>query len=233
LLAALARGVLSVALEPVVDLAVGRIAGVRVTVPGPGADALWAAADHAGAGRQLVAHLVGKARATASDLQLDTYVVLPPGVLTDVSLADELAPIAPAGTVLIASAEALVAQSSPAMLDVLARLRVKGFRLCAEGFSAGELEGLPLTHVELSPDLVATSAATGDPAPLLPAVDASRALGVPLLGRCTTAAEFDLLLQVGCSFAHGPFLAAAVAPEQLPQVVREWTAPPVAVDTTR
>jgi DNA-binding SARP family transcriptional activator/CheY-like chemotaxis protein/EAL domain-containing protein (putative c-di-GMP-specific phosphodiesterase class I) len=230
LLRALDDGTLAVTLEPVVDLAVGRVTGVRATVPGLDADDLCSAADAAGLSRRLVVRLLEQAAGPATALDLETFVTLPPGLLTDVGLADALAPAAPRGTVLVASEAALTAATGPAMFDVLARLRVKGFGLCAEGLSGPALERLPLTHAELAPSLVATAASSGDLAPLQTTVDASRSLGVPLLGRCTSAAEFDLLLQVGCSFAHGPFLAAGVPPERLPQVAREWTAPPVAVD---
>lgn len=225
--ASLAAGTLEVRMEPVVDLGAGRVTGFRVLVPGPFADDLAAAADAAGLGRPLAQWLVGRAATAGFGLGLDAFVELSPGLLRDVGLADGLAAISSERIVLVADAAALTAQSSAAMLDVIARLRVKGFGLCVDGFREGALERLPLTQVQLPAALVATAARSGDVSPLQPAVDASRRFGVPLLGHCATSGEFDVLLQLGCSLAHGPYLAEAVDAGELAQIARGWTAPPV------
>ncbi|MBJ7469990.1 MAG: EAL domain-containing protein [Solirubrobacteraceae bacterium] len=233
LAAALDDGTLAVDFEPIIDLATGRVAGLRPTVRWPFADDLLVAADDAGLGRRLVEHVLREARAATRRLDLDAFVELTPNLLTDVSLADGLAAITRERVVLVAGAGALASHDSPAMLDVLARLRVKGYGLCLDGFDLGALERLPLTHIQLPADLVIAAASTGDSTQLGPAVDGSRLLGVPLIGRCETEAEFELLLAVGCSFAHGPFLAPAAPGAQLERAVEEWTAPPVTIDGSR
>lgn len=230
---ALAAGALAVDFEPIVDLATGRVAGLRPAVRWPFADDLLVAADAAGLGRRLVEHVLRETRAATRRLNLDAFVELTPGLLTDVSLADGLAAITRERIVLVAGAGALASHDSPAMLDVLARLRVKGFGLCLDGFEAGPLERLPLTHIQLPAGAVMAAASAGDSAELAAAVAGSGLLGVPLVGRCETADEFELLLAVGCSFAHGPFLAAGVPLAQLDRAVAEWTAPPVAIDGLR
>lgn len=233
LASALADGSLAVVFEPIVDLGTGRVTALRPTVRWPFADDLLSAADDAGLGRSLVEHLLREARAATRRLELDAFVELSPELLTDVSLADALAAISRDRVVLVAGAGALASHDSPAMLDLLARLRLKGYGLCVDGFDAGTLERLPLTHVQLPTELVAASAVAGDATALIPAVDAARVLGAPLVGRCATSEEFELLLSVGCSFAHGPFLAPAVPAAQLEEAVAEWTAPPVTVDGPR
>lgn len=233
LAAALEDGSLAVVFEPIVDLGTGRVAALRPTVRWPFADDLLSAADDAGLGRALVEHVLREARAATRRLELDAFLEMSPDLLTDVSLADGLAAITRERVVLVAGASALVAHDSPAMLDLLARLRMKGYGLCVDGFDAGALERLPLTHVQLPTELVAAGAVAGDASALAPAVDAARLLGAPLVGRCATADEFELLLSLGCSFAHGPFLAPAVPAAQLPQAVADWTAPSVAADGSR
>jgi EAL domain-containing protein (putative c-di-GMP-specific phosphodiesterase class I) len=129
--------------------------------------------------------------------------------------------------VLAAGASALADHAGPASLDLLVRLRVKGFGLCLEAFDGGHPSParLPLTHAELPAQLVATAAVTGDHARLTHAIDAARGLGVPVVGHCATRAEFELLLRLGCSLAHGPFLAPPVAVAELAHRVRTWEAP--------
>lgn len=230
---ALAAGSLAVLFEPIVDLATGRVTALRPTVRWPFADDLLVAADDAGLGRPLVEYVLREARGAVRRLDLDAFVELTPELLTDVSLADALAAISREHVVLVAGATALATHDSPAMLDLLARLRLKGYGLCVDGFDAGALERLPVTHVQLPGELVAAGAVDGDAAVLAPAVDAARSLGAPLIGRCATADEFELLLSVGCSYAHGPFLAPAVPAAQLPQAVADWTAPAVPADGPR
>ena len=231
LTAALDAGTLAVRFEPVVDLRVGRVAGFRATVDGDAAMRL--APDHAALGRRLAEHLLVAARDACTALDLDVYVDLAPSVLTDVALADALAAIACRRVVLVAGATALGLESSPAMFDVLARLRVKGYGLCIDGPHVGVLDRLPWTHAQLPGELIAAAAAEDDPAPLQPAVDAARALGLPMIGRAETSHQFDLLLQVGCSFALGPFLAPATTGERLAEVARDWVAPAVTTDPLR
>ena len=143
-------------------------------------------------------------------MDASAFVALTPELLTDVSLADALSAITRERVVLVACARALAVHDSPAMLDVLARLRIKGYRLCVDGLEPAALDRYPLTHIALPPALIVAAAGSGDLAPLQPAVAASRRLGVPMVGRCETGAEFELLLRLGCSYAHCGFMASAV-----------------------
>ena len=223
-IAEVSAGTMAVDFEPIVDLALGTVAGIRAVArrPAEEQDELLAAVDAAGLGRSFAEHLLRRASAAARSLDgdVDAWIGLPPSLLTDVSLTDALTDIARDHVVLIVSAAGLARGYSPAVLDVLARLRVKGFGLCVDGFATGSpsLERLPLTHALLPAEVVATAAATGDPAhavPLREAVDAARALDIPVVGSCASEAEFELLLALGCSYAHGPFLALPVPAEEL------------------
>jgi DNA-binding SARP family transcriptional activator/CheY-like chemotaxis protein len=229
-LAALDGGTLTADFEPIVDLALGSITGVRAVARWPG-DVL-AAVDGAGVGRRFAEHMLRSASDAVRELDVDAWIALPPSVLTDVSLADGLAAIASDRVVLVVS---YVRGDNPATLDVLARLRVKGYGICVDAFGSGgaPLDRVPLTHVQLPAQLVATAAATGDAARLQEAIDAARAVDVPVVARCARTAEFELLLRLGCSFAFGPFVAAPVPAAQLPAGLRDWTAPPVASDGVR
>ncbi|MBO9532599.1 MAG: response regulator [Solirubrobacteraceae bacterium] len=231
LVGALRDGSLGVEFEPIVDLATGRVAALHAQVPSAFADELPRAADSAGLARPMVERMLRTTRTAAARLDVDAFVDLTPGLLTDVSLADALSAITRERVVLVASAEALAANDSPAMLDVLARLRIKGFGLCVDGIDPEGLDRYPLTHISLPPELVVAASATGDLSALQPAVDASRRLGVPMIGRCESGAEFELLLRLGCSYASGRFMAAAVPAGHVSDAAMEWTAPPVAAES--
>ncbi|MFT4034710.1 MAG: BTAD domain-containing putative transcriptional regulator [Patulibacter sp.] len=230
LIAQLRDGTLPVELEPIVDLAVGRVAALCGHVCSPLAAELPHAAAGAGLSRILIERLLWHTSGAARRLDVDAFVELPPALLTDVSLADALTSIARERVVLVVNAQALASYDCPEMLDVLARLRIKGYGLCVDGLEPDGLDRYPLTHIRLAPQLIVSAAATGEISPLQPAVDASRRLGVPMLGRCENGAEFELLLQLGCSYAYGRFMAAAVPTTQVGQTVLEWAGPPVPAD---
>jgi DNA-binding SARP family transcriptional activator/EAL domain-containing protein (putative c-di-GMP-specific phosphodiesterase class I) len=237
LVSSLDDGTLTADFEPIVDLALGSITGVRAVARWPAAPAgdVLAAVDGAGVGRRFAEHLLRSASDAVREVDVEAWIPLPPSVQTDVSLADALAAVASDRVVLVVSAAGYVRGDSPAALDVLARLRVKGYGICLDAFGSGSalLERLPLTHALLPARLVSTAAATGDAARLQEAIDAARAVDVRAIARCATTAEFELLLRLGCSLAFGPFLAAPVQAAQLPAGVRDWTAPPVASDGVR
>jgi DNA-binding SARP family transcriptional activator/CheY-like chemotaxis protein len=226
LAAALQAGSLDVAFEPVVDLGNGRVAGVRALAS---EDSVNASGDPALA-RLLTELLVQQARDAASGVDLLAFVRLPVSLLTDVSLADTLAAITRERIVLVVEAAAAATETDPAMLDLFARLRIKGYGLCIDGLAPGAGERLPLTHARLPDELVQSAARTGDNSSLQRAIDGSRLAGLPLIGRAATLAEFEVLLRVGCSFADGPFLAEPVPAARVRELVDAWTAPPVAVD---
>jgi DNA-binding SARP family transcriptional activator/CheY-like chemotaxis protein len=227
LAAALDDGTLAALFEPIVDLALGSVAGVRVTPHWPASGDVPAATDAGRLARRLTEHLLRRVRDEIGDLDVDAWVTLPPSLLADVSLADALAAIKRDRVVLIADASALARRDNPAALDLLARLRVKGYGLCVEAFEAGKPSHarLPLTHAELPAHLVPAAAATGEHAQLAQALEAVRALGAPVVAQCATAAEFELLLQLGCSFARGPFLGDPVPAAQLADRIRDWATP--------
>jgi DNA-binding SARP family transcriptional activator/CheY-like chemotaxis protein len=229
LLDAVADGSLRVEFEPIVDLAVGEVAALRARLPTSCAELLPRAADAAGLGRTLVERMLQQTSAAAGAIGAGAVVELTPGVLTDVTLADALGAITREGVVLVAAAHALAAQQSAAMLDVLARLRIKGYGLCVDGPGGDGVDRYPLTQIALPAPLLAQAATTGDLSALEPAIEASRRLGVPLIGRCDTGEEFELLLRLGCSYACGRFvdgtLPSAAGEAAAPL---DWIAPPVA-----
>ena len=114
------------------------------------------------------------------------------------------------------------------------RLRLKGFGVSVEDFgtahtSAEQLASLPLTAIKLAASVV--SGAAGDArriAALEEALDLARGLGLVVAAAgCDSAADFGLLLQLGCRHAEGAFIADAMAGDELAAWAGRWSPPSV------
>ena len=164
---------------------------------------------------------------------------IPAAALEDLTLADRLVEQVRARGAdprRIVCAIGTRALQRDAALHVLARLRVIGFGLCLDEFGATQvaieqLERLPLTVARIAPELV--GGAYADPAriaALQEAVDLARELALPVVGAgCTTGADFELLLQVGCDYGQGACIASPMPAARLAAWAASWT-PPMAED---
>jgi EAL domain-containing protein (putative c-di-GMP-specific phosphodiesterase class I) len=217
-------------LEPIADLSSGRIAAVEI-VPrwrdragGVHAASFAAALEVPEITDRLAACLVQLTRAsarelTAAGLPLEIALKIPHPRLADAELADRLADAAQATGVqsapmTLAVEVSALAGGSAVALDVLARLRLKGFRLWLD--DAGiqtRFDDLPLTGVRFAGSLLARATAEpGAASALQDAVERTRANGLMAIGLgCAGAAEFALLLEIGASHAQGDFVAGAMA----------------------
>jgi EAL domain-containing protein (putative c-di-GMP-specific phosphodiesterase class I)/HAMP domain-containing protein len=236
-------------LEPIADLASGRI-GAAELIPswrekfgGRTSRASFAAAAEVPATAELLAErLVELAGAAARELaagglaEFQLAVRLAHPALLDASLADRLADVAVGGGV-VPSQMALIlrtrmlAGGNAIALDVLARLRLKGFGLWLdEAGPEAQLERMPLTGIRLAPSLVAAAAADAAGATALQAtVDRARRRACLAIGTgCAGAEEFGLLLDVGASHAQSDFVGPARPAEELLARARTWTPPVLA-----
>ena len=103
-------------------------------------------------------------------------------------------------------------------LQVLTRLRVKGFGLSVANTGAGpswmhQLDRVPVSELKLDRRLV--SGAAGDAkrlATLESALASARDLGLPVVADgCDNRDDFDTLLALGCAEAQGRFIAEPMA----------------------
>jgi len=117
-----------------------------------------------------------------------------------------------------------------APLDLLTRLRVRGFGLGIDGFGTAhatlqELERLPLTEVKIAADALARGTASARGAEAFGAtVQALRDQGLDVVcDGCDSPAEWELALQAGCRRAQGAFVGPPLAPEDLATWLRTWS----------
>ena len=248
--AALDQGRIGTYFVPIVDLHDGVVGGARA-VP------TWE--DDAGVPQSVLAgHVSREAAARLADRVLDAACgqvpqltgagldlelwVAAADALADIGSADRLLGIvrgqeADPRRIVCTVSERAVRRSSPAELEILTRLRVKGFGICLDDFGgthAGDdaLERVPLTAVALSPALV--SGAAGDPAraaALEQSLDRLRERGLPAVAcGCDTAADYELLVQAGCRYVQGDFIGTAMAGGDLGGWALGWQAPALAED---
>jgi EAL domain-containing protein (putative c-di-GMP-specific phosphodiesterase class I) len=197
---------------------------------GPTAGAVaMSVADHIARAGLAAQRLLGQ----AGEL-VDVALVLPPGALTDPAVVDRLAALAAdAGVelarVCVALPDARGASPAAAPLDVLTRLRVRGFGLGIDGFGTAratlqELRQLPLTEVKTAAD--ALGRATGSPRgaeAFAATVQSLRDQGLDVVcDGCDSQAEWELALQAGARRAQGAFVGPPLAPRDMPSWSRLW-----------
>jgi EAL domain-containing protein (putative c-di-GMP-specific phosphodiesterase class I)/DNA-binding SARP family transcriptional activator len=238
--------------RPIVDLGTGSVSGAA-TSPGwhdpakgwMAAPAFMPVIEAEGLVSRFTVHVFDLACAHACDfgragLDIDIKVTLPGRSLGDTGLADRFAAIArergadPRRIVCGIGQRAL--KRDAAGLAALTRLRLKGFGVSVEDFgtthaSAEQLARFPLTTLTLAASLV--SGAAGDArriAALEQALDLARGVGVVVAAAgCDSAADFGLLLQLGCRHAEGAFIAGAMDGDELAAWAAGWS-PPSIVD---
>jgi EAL domain-containing protein (putative c-di-GMP-specific phosphodiesterase class I) len=169
-------------------------------------------------------------------LDIDVTLRLAGNAFADTGLADRFAEIARSGAAdprrIVCAIGGRSLRRDAQGLAALTRLRLKGFGLSVEDYGtgmigAGALERLPLTSIKLSASLVSGAAADPQRAALLEeALERGRDRGLAVAAAgCDSAADFDLLLELGCDYAEGAFIAGPMAAADLAPWAAVWTPP--------
>ena len=181
----------------------------------------------------------------AAGLRLGVGLDVGAGTLGDVSLADRfLETVRGAGVepsdVTCEVTEHTLPGAPPVALDVMTRLRVKGFGLALDHFGArrpspDRLAHIPFTQVKIDGGLVTGAASVGERLALLEeTVDVARSLGLPVMAvGCETEADFDALVEMGLRYVQGPFVGRDMAVDELIDVAATWTPPPSSAEGPR
>ncbi|MET0684338.1 MAG: EAL domain-containing protein [Solirubrobacteraceae bacterium] len=250
--AALDAGRLGARFRPMADLATGTV-DVVTAVPGwHDGTGGWTAAEllpgvlgsAAGLAGRLADHGLGLAcalatRSRAEGRGLAVTVPLPARALEDPALADRFAAIAQAHgaepRALVCNVGDWALRRDTRELAALTRLRIRGFGVVLEHFGTGpasaeQLARTPLTGLKIDAGLVAGAAARPDRAAAVEqALELARAVRLPAAAAgCDGPAEFDLLLQLGCRFAEGAFIAAPLDGDGVVAWAAGWQPPSVA-----
>ena len=184
--------------------------------------------------RMLAQACVWRKRWQADGLDLRVSVNVSMHNLADIAAADRYQAIAQhAGVeprdITLEITETAVMHEAAKVLNVLARLRLKGFGLSIDDFGTGwssltQLAQLPVTELKIDRGFI--NGALAEPRQRA-VVEASLSLGHKL-GLTTVAEgvqtmdEWQMLAELDCTRAQGSLIGMAVAGEELPELVQQW-----------
>jgi EAL domain-containing protein (putative c-di-GMP-specific phosphodiesterase class I)/FixJ family two-component response regulator len=227
--------------QPKVDMARGLVCGVealaRWTHPlhGPiGPDRFIAYAEQEGLIHELTMAVLRQAFADAArwhanDLALSLAVNLSPRLLEDPSLVRELSQLLDdhgldARHVVLEITENSVVDCMGVALGVLARLRLKGFRLSIDDYGTGfssmqQLARIPFTELKVDRAFVHGAAQRTNLRVILQsALDMSRQLGLVTVAEgIETLPDWQLVRDSGCGVGQGFLVARAMPADELPR----------------
>ncbi len=157
--------------------------------------------------------------------------------LSDVSFADRLHDLVQAAgcdtkQITLEVTETDVMSEVAKVLNVLARLRIKGFGLSIDDFGTGysslqQLSNVPFTELKIDQSFVKDSPDQPRHRTIVEtSLDLSRKLNLKSVAEgVETRAEWDLLKYLGCELAQGYFIARPMPGHQIPEWVQLWIAP--------
>ena len=238
---AIDSGAIAVHYQPKVDMARGAVCGVealaRWTHPrqGPiGPDRFIAVAEQEGLIHGLTMSVLRRAfgdaarwRTSGPDLSL--AVNLSPRLLDDPSLVRELSQLLEdhgldARQVVLEITENSVVDCMGIALGVLARLRLKGFRLSIDDYGTGfssmqQLARIPFTELKIDRAFVHGAAQRTNLRVILKsALDMSRQLGLVTVAEgIETLPDWQLVRDSGCGVGQGFLVAKAMPADELPR----------------
>jgi EAL domain-containing protein (putative c-di-GMP-specific phosphodiesterase class I)/DNA-binding SARP family transcriptional activator len=247
--AALDEGQLTTLFEPTVDLAEGRVSGAeavgRWVHPTKGSipPAIFLPVLRSNglllryAEAMLADACAALSRCRAAGLRIGIGLDMDPGVLTDVTLADRFAGAVRGGgseppDVTFEVTEHTLPGASPVAFDAMTCLRVKGFGLAVDHFgtrrsSPDRLARIPFTQAKIDASLVSGAAAAPERLTLLEETfEAARSLGIPAVAEgCESAADFDLVAEMGFRYTEGSFVGDAMGSSELVDWASTWGPP--------
>jgi EAL domain-containing protein (putative c-di-GMP-specific phosphodiesterase class I)/CheY-like chemotaxis protein len=232
--------------QPKVSIATGRLEGVEALVrwhhPSHGLlypDAFIAKAEAGPLISPLTEVLVELgveqvARWQSEGLDLQLGINLSPSMLSDVTLPDRFVDLAAKSGVdpdriVFEITETGVARSELIYLEIVTRLRMKGFRLSIDDFGTGQsslqrLEAMPFRELKVDRQFV--HGAHKNPAKqaiLEASLALAKALGMKSVAEGVEHREdWNLLARSGCDVAQGYFVAKPMPAEALPGWIESW-----------
>jgi EAL domain-containing protein (putative c-di-GMP-specific phosphodiesterase class I) len=159
---------------------------------------------------------------------------LSPSMLSDVTLPDRFAAAAarlgvPAEAIVFEITETGVAREELIYLEIVTRLRMKGFRLSVDDFGTGQsslqrLEALPFGELKIDRQFVHGAAKNPAKAAILEAsLGLARTLGQKSVAEGVELKEdWELLERLGCDVAQGYFIAKPMPAAALTDWAKAW-----------
>jgi EAL domain-containing protein (putative c-di-GMP-specific phosphodiesterase class I)/ActR/RegA family two-component response regulator len=175
------------------------------------------------------------ARWRAADVALDMAVNISASDLEDLEFPDRLeqhcrnAAIDPA-LVTLELTETGAMREAVQMMDVLTRLRLKGFKLSIDDFGTGfsslvQLQQMPFSEIKIDRSFVMQMLTNpGCKVIVEIIIDLARKLGLASIAEgVEEKAALNCLIDMGCDAAQGYHVCRPIAPGRIPDFVRKYT----------
>jgi EAL domain-containing protein (putative c-di-GMP-specific phosphodiesterase class I)/AmiR/NasT family two-component response regulator len=135
-----------------------------------------------------------------------------------------------AGFIIFEVTESVAMADVPHCLENLARLRMKGFGLSIDDYGTGyssmqQLLRIPFTELKIDRSFVSGASHNEALISILSSsLELSRKLNLQMVAEgVETQQDWDLLSQLGCTYAQGYFIAKPMAGTEFPDWMRHWT----------
>jgi EAL domain-containing protein (putative c-di-GMP-specific phosphodiesterase class I)/CheY-like chemotaxis protein len=135
-----------------------------------------------------------------------------------------------AGSIIFEVTESVAMADVPHCLENLARLRMKGIGLSIDDYGTGyssmqQLLRIPFTELKIDRSFVSGASHNEALISILSSsLELSRKLNLQMVAEgVETQQDWDLLSQLGCTYAQGYFIAKPMAGTEFPDWMRHWT----------
>ena len=125
--------------------------------------------------------------------------------------------------------ETAMLEQTPETLDILTRLRIKNISLAIDDFGRGyssltQLFRMPFNEMKIDKSLVGKIVESKEAAIIVDAlVSMAHKLGLTACAEgVEDAATLEALGRFGCDYAQGYYISQAVAPAQIPTIIKRW-----------
>ena len=125
--------------------------------------------------------------------------------------------------------ETAMLEQTPETLDILTRLRIKNISLAIDDFGIGyssltQLFRMPFNEMKIDKSLVGKIVESKEAAIIVDAlVSMAHKLGLTACAEgVEDAATLEALGRFGCDYAQGYYISQAVAPAQIPTIIKRW-----------
>lgn len=154
--------------------------------------------------------------------------------LADLTLPDQLFASAqkfalPPDSIVIEITESWVEQNAIDALDILTRLRMKGFNLSIDDFGTGystmlKLKQIPFSELKLDQSIIRGAANDADARTIVEtSIDLGHRLGLHLVAEgIERQDDWDLISELGCNEGQGYFIARPMTAAELPDWRSHW-----------
>ncbi len=135
----------------------------------------------------------------------------------------------PSSRIVLEITESWVGQDTVAALDILTRLRLRGFDLSIDDFGTGystmlKLKQIPFSELKLDQSFIRDAAADAESRTIVESsIDLGQRLGLHVVAEGIERQEdWDLISDLGCDEGQGYFIARPMAGEDVPGWLGHW-----------